>query len=481
MRQLSEVSKTMRPLVLLSLILAPLAFGQALAPVNDKPSPLPREFRAAWIATAYNIDWPSKQGLSVAQQQAEMRKLLDTVAKLKMNAVIFQVRPMGDAFYNSSLEPWSHFLTGQMGRNPGYDPLAYCIQEAHARGLEVHAWFNPFRALCNNDIATSRDHITRRNPAITKRYGGQTWCDPGIPASREHALRVILDVVRRYDIDGVHLDDYFYPYPKKGAGNFPDGKSPAQRRASIDAFVESLYRSVKEAKPWVRVGISPFGIWRPGVPQGIEAGLDSYEELAGDSRKWLSKSWVDYLSPQLYWRIEPDKQSFPKLLSWWREQGSRPVWPGIATQRIGGPEDGRPASEIIRQIELSRRIGRNWHGHIHWSASSLVKDQGGIRKRLEAVYTQPALVPPMTWLSRSAPEPPKVGARHDGRETHIEWTTGAASDRVAIQAKYKGRWYLLRTVSAGVRKISIPRAEAVALTSFDRYGNTSAPKVLGGR
>ncbi|MDX1679179.1 MAG: family 10 glycosylhydrolase [Akkermansiaceae bacterium] len=455
------------------------ALGQKLVPIQDDPGPLPREFRAAWIATAYNIDWPSKQGLTAAQQQAELRRMLDAIASLKMNAVIFQVRPMGDAFYKSSLEPWSHFLTGQMGRSPGYDPLEFCIREAHARGLEVHAWFNPFRALCNNDIQASRDHVTRSNPGITKRYGSQTWCDPGMPESRELALKVITDVVRRYDIDGVHLDDYFYPYPKKGVRPFADGKSPAQRRAHIDDFVESLYRSVKQTKPWVRVGISPFGIWRPGVPDGIVAGLDSYEELAGDSRKWLRESWVDYLSPQLYWRIDPPDQSFPKLLEWWREQGKRPVWPGIATQRINGPEDGRKVTEIPRQIKLTRRIGRSWHGHIHWSATSLVKDQGGIRRHLEPIYTQPALVPPMPWQSRKNPDSPTVKASQGGQHTFIEWKTADKSDRVAIQARYKGRWYLMRVAAAAGSEIRIPRAEAIALSAVDRYGNTSSPTVLG--
>ena len=309
----------LRHLIALVICMSSLANGQALAPTQEKPGPLPREFRAAWIATAYNIDWPSKKGLPAAQQQAELRRMLDSIASLRMNAVIFQVRPMGDAFYESKLEPWSHFLTGRMGRSPGYDPLAFCIKEAHARGLEVHAWFNPFRALCNNDIQASSTHITRRNPGITKRYGTQTWCDPGHPTSRSHALKVIADVTRRYDIDGVHLDDYFYPYPKKGVRPFADGKTPAQRRAYIDDFVKDLYSTVKKEKPWVRVGISPFGIWRPGVPSSIKAGLDSYEDLAGDSRKWLKNSWVDYLSPQLYWRIDPPDQSFPVLLKWWRE------------------------------------------------------------------------------------------------------------------------------------------------------------------
>jgi len=430
-----------------------------------------------WIATAYNIDWPSQAGLSASAQQAEMRRLLDTAVALKMNAVVFQVRPMSDAIYASSIEPWSHFLTGTMGKSPGYDPLTYCLNEAHARGLEVHAWFNPFRALCNNTQPASGNHITRSRPELTKRFSGQTWCDPGLAESRAHALRVILDVVRRYDIDGVHLDDYFYPYPKNGV-SFPDGRSPAQRRAAIDDFVSSLYHSVKKSKPWVRVGISPFGIWRPGVPAGIEAGLDSYEELAGDSRKWLQNSWVDYLSPQLYWRINPKKQSFPILISWWREQGKRPVWPGIATQRIGGSEDRRPASEIIDQINISRKVGRNWHGHIHWSAKSLLTDQGGIRGRLASVYTEPAIVPPMPWISSAAPESPNITASHSGTETHIRWNPESKATRMVIQACYGSQWRTLRITPDSRGCLSIPRANAIALTAVDAYGNTSAPKVL---
>lgn len=471
------IPSLIRPLLPCALLTLSAA-AQSLQPVAEKPGPLAREFRAAWIATAYNIDWPSRQGLGAAEQQAEMRQLLDSIAALRMNAVIFQVRPMCDALYDSPHEPWSHWLSGEMGRNPGYDPLAFCIREAHARGLEVHAWFNPFRALCNSNQAACGEHVTRSMPGITRRYAGQTWCDPAHPQSSQHTLKVITDVVRRYDIDGVHLDDYFYPYPKDKQ-QFPDGRTPAQRRDSIDEFVHSLYTSVKQVKPWVRVGISPFGIWRPGVPGGIEAGLDSYEDLAGDSRKWLRESWVDYLAPQLYWRIDPPEQSFPKLLDWWRDQGRRPVWPGIATQRIQGPEDRRPASEITRQIDLSRRIGSNWHGHIHWSAKSLVKNQGGIRQRLEASYTQPAVVPPMPWLSQKAPDAPQASARQDGERTRITWNSDKGVGKVAIQARYDGRWRCVRIAPASGEGFSIARAEAVALTAIDRYGNASAPVVLG--
>jgi len=393
--------------------------AQDFSPVNESPPPLAREFRGAWIATIYNIDWPSAKGLGAAAQQAEMRAILDRVASLKMNAVIFQVRPQCDANYQSSIEPWSPWLTGTMGRSPGYDPLAYCIQQAQARGIEVHAWFNPFRALSNNDQQTSANHVTRSAAHMTKRYGTMTWCDPAHPDTRSRALAVIMDVVRRYNVDGVHLDDYFYPYPS-GNLRFSDGKSPAQRRAYVDGFVRDLYASVKKQKPWVRVGISPFGIWRPGVPSGIEAGIDSYEQLAGDSRKWLKNGWVDYLAPQLYWRISPQKQSFPALLEWWRQQGSRPVWPGIATARVQSSEDpGRPASEITNQIDLTRRIGKNWNGHIHWSAKSLVRNQGGIATRLANTYTQPAAVPPMPWIEKRTPGAPGVSATTNKDGTSI--------------------------------------------------------------
>jgi uncharacterized lipoprotein YddW (UPF0748 family) len=465
--------------ILIVLALAGLASAQSYVPVNERPPQLAREFRGAWIASVYNLDWPSSKGLSAGAQQSELRTILDKVAALKMNAVIFQVRPQCDALYESSIEPWSSWLTGTMGRSPGYDPLAYCIKEGHARGIEVHAWFNPFRALCNRSEQVAPNHICRSTPEATKRYGSLTWCDPSYPDSRSRALRVIMDVVRRYDIDGVHLDDYFYPYPSGGL-NFPDGRSPAQRRATIDGFVSNLYAAVKSQKPWVRVGISPFGIWRPGVPAGIEASLDSYEQLAGDSRKWLKNGWVDYLAPQLYWRISPQKQSFPLLLNWWRQQGSRPVWPGIATARIKSSEDpGRPASEIIRQIELTRKIGGNSNGHLHWSAKSLVTNRGGIATQLANTYTQPAAIPPMPWMGKQPPAAPEVNASVQGTNTVVRWSPKASTAKVAVQAKIDGTWRTVKIVSVRAGQATIPHAQSIAVTALDRFGNASPPKVLG--
>lgn len=469
----------MKRLLTSFLALAGMAGAQSYAPVSERAPQLAREFRGVWIATVYNLDWPSSKGLSADTQQSELRAILDKVAGLKMNAVMFQVRPECDALYQSSIEPWSAWLTGTMGRSPGYDPLAFCIREAHARGIEVHAWFNPFRALCNNSEAAASNHFCRSLPGATLRYGSMTWCDPSSSDSRARAQNVILDVVRRYDIDGVHLDDYFYPYPKGGL-TFADGKTPAQRRGFIDGFVSNLYAAVKSQKPWVRVGISPFGIWRPGVPAGIEAGIDSCEQLAGDSRKWLKNGWVDYLAPQLYWRIAPQKQSFTALLGWWRQQGSRPVWPGIATERIHSADDpGRPTSEIIHQINVSRTIGSNWNGHIHWSAKSLVTNRGGIATQLANTYTQPAAIPPMPWINSHSPDAPSISASVQGGNTVIHWTPAGGTTKIAVQARTHGIWRTLKIAAAAAGQARIPLADAIAVTALDRCGNASPAKVLG--
>ena len=342
------------------------------------------------MATVYNLDWPSKPGLSAAEQKAQLRALLDRAAELKLNAILLQVRPESDALYASRMEPWSQFLSGTQGVSPGYDPLAFAISEAHARGIELHAWFNPFRAAIHADASLAANHVARQHPGWARRYAGQLFIDPGEPAARDYVISVMVDVARRYDVDGIHIDDYFYPYPKGGA-SFPDdatyakfggGKDRADwRRENINRFVETMYSRVKSARPSAKIGISPFGIWRPGVPATTEAQVDSYAHLFADSRKWLAEGWCDYLAPQLYWPISPAKQSFPVLLNWWRAQShGKAVWPGIATERIGA---ARPAQEMIDQIALTRR-GTNSPGHIHWSMKALMRNQGGIADKLRA-------------------------------------------------------------------------------------------------
>lgn len=467
------------------LLLTISLFGQSYGPTRERPPAVPREFRGAWSACVYNIDWPSRKGLSAASQQAELRGILNRMKAMNMNALIFQVRPNADAVYRSSIEPWSSWLTGTMGRSPGYDPLQFCVEEAHARGIEVHAWFNPFRALPNASMPASRDHVSRTNPSVIRRFKTYKWMDPANSFTRERALRVMMDVVRRYDIDGLHIDDYFYPYPDVNkAGQrlqkFPDGRSPGQRRAYVDGFVQQMYSQVKSAKPWVRVGISPFGIWRPGVPSGVEARIDAYEHLSADSRKWLRNGWCDYLSPQLYWRIA-GPQSFSSLLSWWRQQGSRPVWPGVATARINSSEDpGRPASEIVRQVGLTRRVGQNWVGHVHWSMKSLMQNRGGVSSALQRnFYQEPALVPPMPWLDRKPPGSPVVRALGGGRGVQVSWGRVSGAKRYAVQARYGRTWKCTHVVSAGASGVTIPAgAEAVAVTAVNRFGTSGQPGVV---
>jgi len=406
--------------VLLLILLEGAAWSREYRATNERAPIVPREFRAAWVACVFNIDWPSQKGLAAEAQRAELRGILDKMASMKMNAIILQVRPNADAVYRSGIEPWSHWISGTQGRSPGYDPLAYCIQQAHARGIEVHAWFNPFRALPGQGIETAKNHVVRTHPSVIRNFKTYKWMDPSSSFTQKRALSVIMDVVGRYDVDGIHIDDYFYPYPdvdKEGRASpvFPDGKSSAQRRSASDGFVKAMYRQVKAKKPWVRVGISPFGIWRPGVPAGTTASIDAYHHLAADSRKWLQQGWCDYLSPQLYWRIE-GPQGFHRLLTWWRGQGSRPVWPGIAAARIDSSEDPeRPASEIVNQVSLSRTVGKNYVGHVFWSMKSLMQNRGGVNEQLmKRFYQQPALVPPMPWQSKTIPATPAVKAVSSG-------------------------------------------------------------------
>ncbi|HEX8280540.1 MAG TPA: family 10 glycosylhydrolase, partial [Chthoniobacterales bacterium] len=246
-----------------------------LASLSGIAAAAEREFRAAWVATVHNIDWPSAPGLPAATQKAQLRAILDRAAELKLNAILLQVRPASDALYESTREPWSRFLSGTQGVSPGYDPLEFAIAEAHARGIELHAWINPFRAASSTSTPLAENQVAKRHPEWVRRYGAQIWVDPGEPDAREYVLDVIADLVRRYVLDGVHIDDYFYPYPVMGAA-FPDESSWARfgaktgltrgdwRRENINDFVRSMYRRVKATKPSVRVGISPFGIWRPG-------------------------------------------------------------------------------------------------------------------------------------------------------------------------------------------------------------------------
>jgi len=405
----------------------------AAAAAGQSPPPVPREFRAVWVATVANMDWPSKAGLSTWDQQRELLAILDRATSLGLNAIIFHVRPGGDALYASPYEPWSQFITGRQGRapEPPWDPLAFAIDAAHKRGLELHAWFNPYRAAYVRDTAIAANHIARSQPSLVKEYGRFLWMDPGSAEVRRRTIRAIVDVVKRYDVDGVHLDDYFYPYVETDAAgkpiDFPDADTYARykknggtlakddwRRANVDTMVAMLYRGVHAVKPWVEVGISPFGIWRPGNPPQIR-GLDAYASIYADSKLWLERGWVDYLAPQLYWPIRQPDQSFPVLLDWWLSQNSkhRHVWPGLADYRIGEQNAAHfTAQEIADQIDTVRARDQG-PGHIHFNMTALMRSPDGLDDRLAALYREPALVPASPWLGARVPARPTIRTARD--------------------------------------------------------------------
>ncbi len=449
--------------------------------VNENCAEPAREFRGVWVATVFNLDWPSSAGLPAARQQSELLAIMNRAMQLKMNAIILQIRPNADALYRSSLEPWSGWLSGP-GVNPGYDPLAFAIAEAHRRGLELHAWFNPFRATVSGK-AVGRGHISQRRPGTILRAGSTTLLNPALAETQQHVLSVIMDVVKRYDVDGVHLDDYFYPYPPHH--NVADGRTPSQRRAAVDSFVHRLYTSVKAVKPWVRVGISPFGVWQPGYPAGVPAGVNAYEHLACDARKWLASGWVDYLAPQLYWRID-SPQSFPALMRWWCSVNpQRPVWPGIAAARVLSAEDRtRPASEIGRQIDLSRQLARQSSGQLLWSWRSIGSNRGGLQQVIAARYRGLALPPAMPWCGSARPARPSVTVRETAKDFGLVWTPADASARKwVISIRRSGQWSTFCVLPGARRWITFPSSlmagvDRLAVRPISACGNSGIPAVL---
>ena len=477
---------------LVVLLLLALAFARAATtyvPSNISPPPIPREFRGAWVASVNNIDWPSQRNLTTQQQQDELRAILDKCAALHLNVVIFQVRPACDSLYASKLEPWSEYLTGTQGRapTPFWDPLEFAIRGAHERGLELHAWFNPFRARMagggKNGLAAN--HISKTRPELAKTYGTHLWLDPGLQEVHDYSARVILDVVQRYDIDGVHIDDYFYPYPEKDSAKneipFPDWTSWVNyqkaggklsrddwRRDNVNRFVARLYRDVHAAKPWVKVGISPFGIYRPGFPAQAR-GFDQYASLYADPRAWLVNGWVDYLAPQLYWRIDAPAQSFPVLLKWWAENNPkrRMIVPGLNTTAMG-------AAEILQQIKMTRGQA-GVAGHIHWSLGALMKNKGGVEEALaRSSYPGIALAPALN--AGAKPPQPKavVRMKNTGAEIDIAGTAEANVHSLLIQTRNdRGEWELVIKHAPTLLWNRSPAPSVVAVRAMDRFGNLS--------
>ncbi len=462
------------------------------------PPPFPREFRGVWVATVDNIDWPSKRTLTTDQQKTELTHIMDVAAGMNLNAVILQVRPSADALYASKLEPWSEYLTGKQGRapDPYYDPLSFAVQEAHRRGLELHCWFNPYRAYHPSQKGPNAPgHISRVHPNLVRHYGKYLWMDPGEPEVRRRSIQVITDVVRRYDIDGVHIDDYFYPYPE-GGQDFPDETSWGRyvasggnlsksdwRRKNVDDFVHELYDSIKSTKKWVKFGISPFGIYRPGMPSGIKAGIDQYSQLYADARKWLQEGWCDYFSPQLYWPVSQTAQSFPALLKWWSAQNSkgRNLWPGLYTSRTFEGKNAWAPSEIEDQIRLTREL-TSAPGSVHFSMKAFLLNAGGITTQLRSgLYSQPALIPASPWLDDVPPSAPVLGAPALQASSEI-FTWSSTGDEPAawwaVWRSYGGAWSY-DVLPGQTHRFDAPEAvgaaalDGVAVAAVDRCGNMS--------
>jgi len=493
-----------RLLVLSLCVLMMVCSGHAVAQEDAAiPSP-PREFRAAWVATVANIDWPSKPGLSVEEQKNEAIAILDKAVEIHLNAIVFQVRPQADALYDSKLEPWSYFLTGLQGKapEPYYDPLEFWVDESHRRGLELHAWFNPYRANHpSNQGEISSDSMVKTRPKLVKKLAqeGYYWMDPALKGTQDHSTAVVLDVVNRYDVDGIHFDDYFYPYADYNNGqDFPDDASWQAyvdaggtlsrgdwRRDAVNAFVQRVYQETKAAKPHVKFGISPFGIWRPGYPPSIR-GLDQYDQLYADAKLWLNEGWVDYFTPQLYWPINQIPQSYPVLLGWWAGENTkqRNLWPGLS---IGRASREGGVNETLSQIMITRGIVPNGPGNVFFSMRTLMRDGSSLAEALaEGPYKKPALVPTSPWLDSKAPAQPALTVKREGYNLIVSWKAqGQEEPFLWILYRQRGDTWDYEIVSGGEHRLveDLKGTEKpitrIAVSAVDRCGNESERAVAG--
>jgi uncharacterized lipoprotein YddW (UPF0748 family) len=407
-----------------------------------------RELRAAWIATVKNIDWPSRKALGAAEQQQEFVKLLDTLKSTGMNAVIVQVRPVADAFHPSSYEPWSEYLSGSQGKpsQPYYNPLSFMITEARKRGLEFHAWFNPYRASMEPDMIYAAGHPMYKHRDWFVEYGGKYYYDPGHPDAQQFVLSSIMETVKHYDLDAVHFDDYFYPYriadlefpdscsyQTYGAGAFANRDD--WRRSNVDLFVRQLSKRIKAEKPHLKFGISPFGVWRnidkDSTGSHTRAGQTNYDDLFADVLKWLREGWIDYITPQLYWHIGFELADYKVLVDWWSKHTyGRHLYIGQGVYRIGGKGWENP-EELVNQIELNRTYDEI-KGSMFFSAKSFLQDKNQVNGMMKKVYQHKALVPVMPWLPNEIPPAPDFhrisGSVEEG--VRLEWqdsTSSAAS------------------------------------------------------
>jgi uncharacterized lipoprotein YddW (UPF0748 family) len=461
----------------------------------------PRETRGAWCATVSRIDWPPQSGVSssiVAAQKARLIAHLDALADANMNAMYLQVRPAGDAFYASSIEPWSQWLTGSQNTAATYDPLAFAVTEGHKRGIEIHAWVNPYRvALDQTTTNKATNHVMRARPDLCVKYSdGKTYLDPGKTDSIDWIKDVVADIVGNYDVDGVVFDDYFYPgttfgdsatykaYKQSGGTMTLDN----WRRENVNKLIQQCSSMIHGIRPTCQFGVGPFGIWRPGYPSGV-TGADYYATHYCDSRKWLQQGWVDSLSPQLYWTLGSPGQPFGDLIDWWVAQNpARHVLASTAVYRVGDSAfsgwGGTTASEIVNQVNRTATAGGV--GNVHYSVKWLTDDPKGVRAALKAgPYASDAVRPAATWLDSTAPAVPNsaIGAASGSPlKRTITFSQNPGDEQAA--------WWCVNTYDGSAWKLTVLPGTATsfaapgnttdyAVSAVDRAGNESA-KSTGG-
>ena len=426
---------------------------------NETSSAIPpkREFRGAWVATVENIDWPSKRNLSSEKQQEEFLKILDFHKKTGINAVLVQVRAASDAFYARSIEPWSEYLTGEQGKSPDpyYDPMRFMIEEAHSRNMEFHAWLNLNRGLQKNVKVVPKDNITLKKPEWFISYGGVKMYNFGIPAVREYLVDLVTGMVKTYDVDGIHFDDYFYPYTITGE-TFNDAAAFKKygrgfdtigdwRRQNINLLIKEISKAIREEKKWVKFGVSPFGVWRNSnldkLGSPTEAGQTSYDNLYADTRKWIKYGWVDYIAPQVYFSTEHQKVPYKPLVDWWvNNHGNRLLYIGQGAYKVdkeSTEKAWRDPSQIGKQLRHNSSTGAI-DGSIYFSTKSLVNNALGVGDTLKGFYKYPVLQPFMPWKDDVPPNSPEQveARRSDNIGTVVTWKlpTRPARDKDEIQS-----------------------------------------------
>lgn len=470
-----------------------------LSSATAQQTPAKYEMRAGWMASVANINWPAKKGLTQEELKKGFIVYLDSLAAVNANAVVMQVRPTGDAFYPASLEPWSIYLTGTQGQAPEplWDPIAFMVEESHKRGMEFHAWMNPYRIAQSADTSKyAPTHAIRQHPEWFVTYGGQMYFDPGHPGSAQYTNEVVRELVSRYDVDGVHFDDYFYPYKvtakdeegKTYVVDFPDSLSweqygkpffkdkAAWRRNNVNSLIRMLSETIRQTKPWVKFGISPFGVWRnkstdPVRGSDSQAGVENYDDLYADILLWSEKGWIDYVTPQLYWKIGKKIVDYPILLDWWIQYS-------YGRHLYVGHSMGNGTDEIERQIRMLRERGYDKvQGSFYWNAASVLrnaKDRESGREMnpmLRSLNAAPALVPPMPWLDMTVPpaaeELTALGAR---AIVEVSWTP-VYSDNLMYYLVYKfekGRPVDLNDPSAIIGKLHYENDTRMSF--YDRQG-----------